>query len=499
MVANSELPDFSYQEQGETSQRFYNAVTTYLLMQSAWRYRLVAVLGTAVCVATAVFLANSATTQAIVTAVPPLSNLEPTSLTNGDLVDQTATTVVITLAVLWPLFKPRPRRILDTIALTHKRVFLTAAVLATIGYFDWSTRLPRPTLIVTMLILGVLLPLWFVTIRRRPSASTRAIIVGDDTAAMETLYESASVPIIGIVGPSALYPDRNAHKVPDGGVSIERPAQLPRLGGLSRLDDVLVEHDIDTVLLAFERPDREEFFGALATCFEHGVQAKVHRDHADSVLVADVTGGDLVDTHLEPWDWQDYAIKRVFDVAFASIALLCLTPVIFGIALAIKADSGNSIFYRQTRTAAFGETFTIYKFRTMVTGQADTDPTTEEWNRITRIGSVLRRTHLDEIPQLWSILIGDMSVVGPRAAWTDEERHLEQETNEWRKRWFVKPGLTGLAQINGMTSSDPKEKLRYDIEYIRKQSFSFDLKIVVRQLYAVVVDIGVLFQQKFTR
>jgi len=192
-------------------------------------------------------------------------------------------------------------------------------------------------------------------------------------------------------------------------------------------------------------------------------------------------------------------VKRAFDVAFASLALVCLAPVVLGIAVAIKADSRGPLLYSQARTAAFGEVFTIYKFRTMRSGEPDTSPASEENHRITRVGRYLRQTHLDEIPQLWSILVGDMSVVGPRAAWTDEEQHIEAETSEWRKRWFVKPGLTGLAQINDMTSADPREKLRYDIQYIRNQSFSFDLKIVVRQLYGVVVDVGTIVSEKVSR
>jgi lipopolysaccharide/colanic/teichoic acid biosynthesis glycosyltransferase len=82
-----------------------------------------------------------------------------------------------------------------------------------------------------------------------------------------------------------------------------------------------------------------------------------------------------------------------------------------------------------------------------------------------------------------------MSVVGPRAAWVDEETVLERETESWRRRWFVKPGLTGLAQINGVSSTDPKEKLRYDVTYIRKQSFWYDLKIVVRQVWLVMTEL----------
>jgi len=461
-------------------------------MKSRWRYRVAAPTGAALLIGMSVFFANTPPLQTLVTAPPVLSNLEPTTLSNGDLTDQIVATVVITLGVLWPLFKPRPRRILDTISLTHKRVILTAAVLAAIGYFDWSSRLPRTTLVLTIALLGICLPLWFVTIRQRPRTLKRAIIVGDDMEIMRTLHESSEVPILGVVSPAGVHPNENQYRIADGGVTIERAEELPRLGGLSRLDEALVEHDVDTVLLAFKHPDREEFFGALSACFEHGVQAKVHRDHADSVLVADAAGGELVDTHLEPWDWQDYLVKRVFDVAFAAVALVCLLPFLALVAVAVKLDSAGPIFYKQTRTAAFGETFTVYKFRTMTTGRETTTPTGEDNERITRVGRYLRQTHLDEIPQLWSILVGEMSVVGPRAAWTDEEKHLEAETNEWRKRWFVKPGLTGLAQINRMTSENPRAKLRYDIEYIREQSFWFDLKIVVRQLYAVGIDIGKL-------
>lgn len=87
-----------------------------------------------------------------------------------------------------------------------------------------------------------------------------------------------------------------------------------------------------------------------------------------------------------------------------------------------------------------------------------------------------------------------MSVVGPRAAWTKEEALLESETQSWRKRWFVKPGLTGLAQVNEVKSTEPNQKLRYDLEYIRRQSFLYDLKIVIRQIWMVVQDLFGLFR-----
>jgi len=122
-------------------------------------------------------------------------------------------------------------------------------------------------------------------------------------------------------------------------------------------------------------------------------------------------------------------------------------------------------------------------------GESATPVDDDENDRITRVGQFIRQTHLDEVPQLWSILRGDMSVVGPRAVWTEEEHLLEDETEMWRKRWFVKPGLTGLAQINDASSVDPETKLRYDLQYVREQSFAYDLKIVSRQLWKVGVDV----------
>lgn len=117
------------------------------------------------------------------------------------------------------------------------------------------------------------------------------------------------------------------------------------------------------------------------------------------------------------------------------------------------------------------------------------DPESEEGDRVTRVGRILRRAHLEEIPQLGTILLGQMSVVGTLATWRTEEVHLEARSLEWHKRWFIKPGLTGLAQIRNATSADPQAKLRADLEYIRRQSLSFDVKIVLRQIWGVVTDV----------
>jgi len=361
--------------------------------------------------------------------------------------------------------------------------------LATIGYFDYTYRLPRLTVLLVTPLLLILLPMWFVWIRRQPATNgERTVIVGDNIDMIQHVSGEVEGTLLGYLCPTAAVTTqaRIPQAVTDGG---SEEGTLERLGGLSRIEDVFIEYDVDTVVLAFEHTDRAEFFGALDTCYEYGINAKVHRDHADSVLTANSSVGTLVDVKIEPWDIQDYVLKRLFDVVFAIVGLVILLPIIVVITLAIRLEDTGPVLYRQERTAVFGEPFYIYKFRSMVPeGESATPVEDAENNRITTVGRFLRRMHLDEVPQLWSVFLGEMSVVGPRAVWTEEEALLEAKTQSWRQRWFVKPGLTGLAQVKDIKSTNPSEKLRLDLEYIRRQSFWLDMKLVVRQIWKVLGD-----------
>jgi len=470
-------------------------------MNGGWRYRVVSVAGVAALTVGAVGIANVVIVQQLFSLLPVVGPLPFDGAAGAEFAYEAGIAAAVVLGALFPLYKPRPRRILDTWFYALKRVVVALLAMATIGYADATYALPRATLLVTGLVLVVTVPVWFVVIRRRPRADgERTILVGDDPEQIAEVLRAIDGPVLGYVSPPSPAADGPAAltaQLTDGGVT-DTLDGIPNLGGLSRLDDVLVEYDVGTAVLAFTQPDRAEFFGTLDTCYEHGVAAKVHRSHADVVLTRGSMDGELIDIELEPWDWLDHVTKRLFDVTFAGTALLVLSPLVVVIALAIKLDSAGPILYRQTRTAAFGDTFTIAKFRSMAPKSEDATPTEDAENdRITRVGRVLRRTHLDEIPQLWPILRGDMSVVGPRAAWTTEEELLEAATDRWRRRWFVKPGLTGLAQVNGVGSTDPETKLRYDTEYIRRQSIWFDVKIVIRQLWLVVTDVVSTIAQRF--
>jgi lipopolysaccharide/colanic/teichoic acid biosynthesis glycosyltransferase len=464
-------------------------------MNGGLRYRVAGVVGTAALALLAVSIAELEAVQALFRWLPIIGHLPFDAPGAGSYRTEVGTVVIVLVGALAPLYKPRPRRILDIGSQALRRVMVALFALATIGYFDFSFRLPRATLLVTSAVLLLTVPLWFVLIRRRPHPEgDRTVIIGDDPETMQDILTAVNGNVLGYVSPPSAYfgevtPQLTAPELADGGMPRDLD-ELACLGGLSRLDEVLVEYDVGTAVLAFTHPDRAEFFGALDSCYEHGVSAKAHRDHAEVVLTSGAAEGELIDVNLEPWDWQDYIVKRIFDVLFASVGLLVLSPLLAVIAVAIKLDSPGPLLYRQTRTATFGDTFTVAKFRTMTPEGDNAIPISDAENdRITRVGHVLRRTHLDEIPQLLSILKGKMSVVGPRAAWVDEETILEHNTAAWRRRWFVKPGLTGLAQINDVSSTNPETKLRYDVEYIQKQSFWYDLKIISRQIWNIWLDI----------
>ena len=192
-------------------------------------------------------------------------------------------------------------------------------------------------------------------------------------------------------------------------------------------------------------------------------------------------------------------LKRNEDIAVAALVLTLLSPVLLLAALMIRLDSDGPILFRQRRVGFNGSIFEILKFRTMYFHHTDPDAacqTAKGDPRVTRVGRVLRRTSLDELPQLINVLQGTMSIVGPRphALQTKTEgKSLEELVEHYAARHRVKPGITGLAQVHGLRGElDNVEKLRrrlnYDIEYIDKWSIWVDLKILLKTLPLVFYD-----------
>jgi lipopolysaccharide/colanic/teichoic acid biosynthesis glycosyltransferase len=172
-------------------------------------------------------------------------------------------------------------------------------------------------------------------------------------------------------------------------------------------------------------------------------------------------------------------MKRLLDIAVSLLALLVLAPVLLLAALAVVLDSGFPVLFRQTRVGRGGREFGMYKFRSMVVNAASLGPwhTANQDPRITRVGRVLRRTSIDELPQLLNVLLGDMSLVGPRPD-VPAQRALYSEA-DWQLRCSVRPGITGLAQVQNRSEGTHADRLALDLRYTREANFWLDIRIMV--------------------
>jgi lipopolysaccharide/colanic/teichoic acid biosynthesis glycosyltransferase len=171
--------------------------------------------------------------------------------------------------------------------------------------------------------------------------------------------------------------------------------------------------------------------------------------------------------------------KRTFDVAAGSLLLVALAPMFVFLAVMIRCTSGSPVLFRQQRPGLGGETFTMYKFRTMRNPMPGENPWTTDELRLTAIGRVLQRTSLDELPQLVNVIRGQMSLVGPRPLLT---QYLDKYSPHQARRHEVRPGMTGLAQITGRKSLRYSEKLDLDVRYVDEWSFRLDLSILLKTL-----------------
>lgn len=183
-------------------------------------------------------------------------------------------------------------------------------------------------------------------------------------------------------------------------------------------------------------------------------------------------------------------MNRKVEILLAIILIFFFSPLIFFVVLSIKLSSRGPLIYRQERVGLGGKCFILYKFRSMViAAEKDSGPVLSSKNdtRVTAIGRILRKSRLDEIPQLINILKGDMSFVGPRP---ERPHFVKQHKSLQGIRLSVKPGLTGLAQIEGYYHTVPRNKLRYDYVYIKNKSLLLDLKIIFRTMIVVFTRPG---------
>ncbi len=202
--------------------------------------------------------------------------------------------------------------------------------------------------------------------------------------------------------------------------------------------------------------------------------------------------------HVPPFTlWWRLILKRIVDLCITVIGLVITAPLMALIALAIKLDSKGPVLYVQERVGRFGDLFMMYKFRTMRVDAEVAGPvwaTGDEDARLTRLGRFLRRTHLDELPQLFNVLKGDMSLVGPRPERPIFVEELNRAIPCYDERLFLKPGMTGLAQVHyryDQSIADVRRKLRFDLLYVKRMCLALDVRILTWTIIVVATGRGI--------
>jgi exopolysaccharide biosynthesis polyprenyl glycosylphosphotransferase len=316
----------------------------------------------------------------------------------------------------------------------------------------------------------------------------RAVLVGTDKHIVDVAHALSDAPhspieVVGFLSPTAL-PDND----------------LQSLGSLDDLQSVLDSQRIDELIIADPDFPQVEAVELVDQCHQRGVSVRLAPSTMEILIhrAEFVPGQSVPLFELGPpvFEGVDFALKRAFDLLGASILLILLSPLLLAIVAAVRLSSRGPILYRSTRRGIGQRPFPCLKFRTMHTDAEELQADLEELNeasgalfkirqdpRLTRVGSVLRRFSLDELPQLVNVLRGEMSLVGPRPL---PQRDYEMLEDWHRKRYLVLPGITGLWQVSGRSELDFDDLVHLDFIYLEHWSLALDLTILLKTIPAVI-------------
>jgi exopolysaccharide biosynthesis polyprenyl glycosylphosphotransferase len=264
-------------------------------------------------------------------------------------------------------------------------------------------------------------------------------------------------------------------------------------GGVEQLAAFVGANEVDQIVLTNSRPGAERMMEILLLCERNLITFNMVPDlfHLMTASMDVQTLDDIPLLGLARWPLDHFwnrLLKRLEDVVGAVVGLFLAAPVLAAAAVLIKLDSPGPILYRQARCGEQGRVFTLYKLRTMgVDAERESGPVfaAEQDARRTRVGALLRRHSLDELPQLWNVLRGEMSLVGPRPERPHFVEKFKTDVGRYMWRHVSKPGITGWAQVNGLRGDTSiAERIKYDLYYLENWSLAFDFKIMARTLLA---------------
>ncbi|MEN6478318.1 MAG: undecaprenyl-phosphate glucose phosphotransferase, partial [Anaerolineales bacterium] len=274
----------------------------------------------------------------------------------------------------------------------------------------------------------------------------------------------------------------------DGDTSAKEIAGVPVLGSRAELGRIIHDHQAEEVIIALAEASHDELLDMISTCEAERASVRIFPDLfqivASELAISDLDGLPLLQVRNVALRGWRATVKRVIDVVGSGAALVLLSPLMMLVTLAIRLESKGPVFYAQTRVGLDGKPFPCLKFRSMrVDAEAETGPVwaTPDDPRRTRVGEFLRRTSIDELPQLINVLLGEMSLVGPRPERPVFVEQFKAVVPRYMERHKEKAGLTGWAQVNGLRGDTSiVERTKYDLYYIENWSLLFDIKIMVR-------------------
>jgi exopolysaccharide biosynthesis polyprenyl glycosylphosphotransferase len=307
----------------------------------------------------------------------------------------------------------------------------------------------------------------------------RAVVIGAGSVGRrlaDALAEKGEYQIVGMI---------------DDGLALDEECGYPILGRREETQEIVDAHNVDEVFIAYaptwQQQLTEELSARTPDVRIHVVPSAFETMMSMSTLqsVGDIALVQLASAAKAPYD----VAKRGFDIAVSGVGLLLVSPLMLLIAALIRATSRGPAIFTQERIGRDGERFTLLKFRTMVAdAEADTGPVLSRNGdgRLTVLGRWLRKLHVDELPQLWNVLRGDMSIIGPRPERPYFVEEFEREIPAYRHRHRVRPGITGLAQVLGGYHTDARDKLRFDLYYVNNRSPWLDLVVLARTFAKLV-------------
>jgi len=386
----------------------------------------------------------------------------------------------------------------DSIVLSNRREVVTRLVgvlgcsfvsIAVLYYAFPELRLVGTTLWMGVGIVAVTVPAWrklFFVLNRSARFSERAILYGDGPLALPLMDAIANrselgVRVVGFVGQAT-----------------EPAAGVPRLED-DDLEELVEQRNVRRIVVTMGDRRGKLKVDKLLRLKTKGVYIQDGPEYYESI-----TGKIPLDSLRLSWLLFSPGFhvrtalrlyKRVFSLALGSLAILVTSPIMLLALIAIRLDSPGPAIFRQKRVGENGKLFTVFKFRSMYDGsdKKQLRPAEHDDDRVTRVGKWLRRTRIDELPQLFNIVKGDMAFVGPRPFVPEQEEEFAAKIPFYKERWLVKPGATGWAQINrgyNATLEDNREKLAYDLFYIKNVSLGLDLFIMFSTVKILLLGRG---------